>query len=461
VSERRDASNVGIPFTRALGVAFVGAVLGYAVWAAFTGHGRFIALRVGYGSDSVFYMHAARAPVWSTRFLATPDGGPFLFLVLAKLCLRNLRAIVLVQSVLAAAAWLFLARAVALLVGRPWLRTAAFAVILLVALSPPMLVWNATIATESLAVSLLVTAIALSLRLASGSGSSAFVGLLVVLAALACTRDTNVLLLFVIAVCAAVVALTRPSVRRRALVLIAVCLVAGAANLGLAAKAHRWYHPLTETIALRVLSSPMATDYFVARGMPDDQAVRDLHRAYLTNLYDVYEGARFAPFRTWVLDHGRSTYARFLATHPGWDFGKPFADRKRLLAPELPYGVLYHDDPRGGFRVIGAIAVPGNMVLVEAWIGAALVAAAALARRRDRRNVMVAIGASALLVVPGFLAAWHGDALEIERHSLSAFVQLRLVLWIVALLAVDAVLERRASVEVGAQPDPHVAQEEG
>ena len=40
--------------------------------------------------------------MWSLKFLATPNCAPFLFSLLAKLCLRNLRAIVLVQSAFAA-----------------------------------------------------------------------------------------------------------------------------------------------------------------------------------------------------------------------------------------------------------------------------------------------------------------------------------------------------------------------
>jgi hypothetical protein len=76
--------------------------------------------------------------------------------------------------------------------------------------------------------------------------------------------------------------------------------------------------------------------------------------------------------------------------------------------------------------------------------------------------VLVVLGGSALLVVAGFLAAWHGDALEIERHSLGATVQLRIVLWIVALMTVDALFARTAprSVEVRAEPEPREGEEQ-
>jgi hypothetical protein len=149
-------------------------------------------------------------------------------------------------------------------------------------------------------------------------------------------------------------------------------------------------------------------------------------------------------------------------SHPGWTFGEPFADRKRLLAPDLPYGVLFHDEPRGAFRVIGAVAFPSNMVLVEVWIGAGLIAGVMLGRRRRLRGVIVVLGGSAVLVVAGFLAAWHGDALEIERHSLGATVQLRVVLWIVALMTVDTLFARAAtrSVEVRAEPEPREGKEQ-
>ena len=89
--------------------AFAALELGYAIWIAFIAHGR-VGPRVGYGPDSILYLTAARAPVWNHRFYAGPGG--FGFLLLAKVCARNLRAIVVVQSVLTVGAWAFLATTV-------------------------------------------------------------------------------------------------------------------------------------------------------------------------------------------------------------------------------------------------------------------------------------------------------------------------------------------------------------
>ena len=136
--------------------------LGYAVWAAFVAHG-LLGPRVGYGPDSAVYLAAAHAPVWSRRVLAGP--GPFGFLLVAKLCARNLRAIVLVQSVVAVAAWGFLATTVAGTVRSNVARWVGFAGVLGLALAPGVLQWNAMITTESLSLSTLCAVIASAIRL--------------------------------------------------------------------------------------------------------------------------------------------------------------------------------------------------------------------------------------------------------------------------------------------------------
>jgi hypothetical protein len=467
-----EARSASIPFAVPIGVVFVVVTMAYAIWAAFTGHGRFpsvlpgqkprlgdVGIRVGYGVDSAYYIAAAKAPIWSMEFLATPNGAPFLFPLLAKICLRNLRAIVLVQSVLAAAAWLFLARTVASRMHRPAARVFAFTTLLLLALSPVVLMWNTFIATEALSNMLLCVAIALFIRLTGGTaGRHDFAWFAVVLAALACTRDTYAVVLLVVAVLAGVVGLVRRDLRRRGAIIAAVCLVAAVTNIGLSNHAGRWFDPLDETIAVRLLGSHEATQYFVDHGMPYDARVKALHKpnAIVFKAYNVTYGKEYEKYRNWLLSDGRSTYTSFLLTHPWWDVSKPFDDRRRVLTPDLrDYGRTYHNEPRGAFEYVGKAGMPQVKWVLEAWVVLALLAAMGLWWRRRDRALLLATGVVAFLVLPHFMVAWHGDALELDRHIISAAVQLRIVLWIVAAMVLDAVLdavrERRAkpgSVEV-------------
>ena len=90
----------------------------------------------------------------------------------------------------------------------------------------------------------------------------------------------------------------------------------------------------------------------------------------------------------------------------------------------------------------GSLGFPESPVVAEVGIGLAVAAALVLTRKRAARPLLLATGVVALLVIPHFLVAWHGDALETDRHSLAAAVQLRVVLWVVAALALDAALSR-------------------
>src|SRR5204862_225100 len=92
---------------------------------------------------------------------------------------------------LAAAAWLFLASTVASRLRAPAARAFGFVSLLLLALSPPVLLWNSFIATESLSISLLCIVIALGIRLAGGhEGRHDFTAFVVVLVPLPPTRAT-------------------------------------------------------------------------------------------------------------------------------------------------------------------------------------------------------------------------------------------------------------------------------
>jgi hypothetical protein len=210
--------------------------------------------------------------------------------------------------------------------------------------------------------------------------------------------------------------------------------------------AGRWFDPLDETIAVRLLGSHEATRYLVDHGMPYNQQVRALHKqfAIVFLAHNVTYGKEYASYRKWLLDRGRSTYTSFLLTHPWYDISESFDGRQTLLTPDvLNYGRLYYTEPGGAFVYVGKVGMPQSEPVVEVWIGAALLAGLALWRLRRDRALLLATGVVAFLVIPHFMVAWHGDALELDRHIIGAAVQLRIVLWIVTALALDAVLDWR------------------
>jgi hypothetical protein len=305
------------------------------------------------------------------------------------------------------------------------------------------------ITTESLSLSTLCIALACGLRFAQRGTRRDLAWFVAALAAFAFTRDTNALVVGVLGVVALVVALS-PRLRVRAAVVAGtgIVLALGASALANAAQPPRWYWPVAETTAVRLLNEPDATRYLVDHGFPWEDGMRTLPQRYIY-LYDpVHTGASFAAFREWVRRDGRSVYAGYVLSHPGWAVREPFDDRDAFfdVGGVEVYGRVYGNRPGGPFSVIGWVAAPRSPALVEVWAGASAVALGVLAfRRRVRLALAGALALAGGLAVVGYYAAWYGDALEVIRHSLSAAVQLRLVCWIVTALVVDAIASGRRS----------------
>jgi hypothetical protein len=441
-------------------VAFAALELGYVIWAAFVAHGRF-GDGIGFGPDSAEYIAAARAPVWSRRFLAGPGG--FGFLLVAKVCARNLRAIAFVQTALAVGAWSFLATTVSGVLRSNVAKWVGLVGILGLGLAPGVLLWNAMIATESLSIATLCVVIACGLRLVQRGTARELAWFVAAMAAFAFTRDTNALV--VAAVGAVALAFTaRRQLRLRALVVAVagISVAVGALALSNAAEPPRWVWPLADTTAIRLLADPGATHYLIDHGFPWDEQMRTLPQRYIYIYTPVRTGASFAAFRTWVRNDGRRVYLHYLLSHPGWALRKPFDDRDQVLdvGGAAVYGRIYGNRPPGVFSAIGAVAGPRSPALAERWAGASAVALALLViRRRVRPALAGAAGLVLGLSVLAYYAAWYGCALEVIRHSLTAAVQLRLACWIMTALVVDAIAGARAS-EVGVPQDADLDREE-
>ncbi len=413
--------------------------------------------RFGYGPDSELYMQTARHPLWSRAFLAGP--GPLGFPLLVKLCLRNLRAIVLVQSLCAAAAWLFLASTLASLTRHPIVRAVAFVAPLAIAVAPPVLEWNAFISTESLSLTALALTLALALRYGRCPNRRSALLLGLAFVGFGLLRDTNAYEIAFAGLVLLGVAVVRPARRVDASAL-------GAAALGTAvvasllsgwAQPPRWFYPLTETVSVRLLADADATRYLVDHGLPYRAEMARLPKDYYLMQVAVRDGSQFAPYRSWIRHKGQGVYVRFLATHPRWALAKPFTDVRQLLAPDVtvysrfvvgkpdsrPQVALFAQPlPRGNApratKWVGELAWPWVPAIAAVWAIAAFVALVAFARRVSPAAAAVALVA-AVTGVGGFMLSWHGDALEVPRHGLTAAVQFRLAVWLATILVLDAV----------------------
>ncbi|HEX8951180.1 MAG TPA: hypothetical protein VF945_05010, partial [Polyangia bacterium] len=90
------------------------------------------------------------------------------------------------------------------------------------------------------------------------------------------------------------------------------------------------------------------------------------------------------------------------------------------------------------------------------WLRGELVCALLLVAWAWRRGGLRLDASTAPLVVlaatvyPTMLLAWHGDAMEMQRHALVAMVSLRVAMWGAMALSVDGLWQARTSARGGA-----------
>lgn len=427
-----------------------------------------------FGADSALYLRDARASLWSSQFWAARQklggGGPFPFLLLVKVARYHVAAVVILQGLLWVSAFRYLANSTQARLRRAPTRLAAVVVVWLLAIAAPLVQWTAAFATEALSVAVAAVAIGAALRWADRPDRRRSAVLAAALVAAALTRDTNALLVVAVAAGLVIAATTRRVPWRPALTIAIVALAGSGTALALANQARRWYYPLRETAVLRLQSDATAGPYLRARGYPQTGAVTRLPARYAAAGDAVDTAPEYASLRAWLDRDGRRTYSRFLVTHPRWVLATAWGDRAAILMPDVGgYARVFGVAVARVSKAAAALAVPGRWwwFWLRAIVVAALVAAALVAGRRDRSSRWWAavLGPLALLWLLHALAAFHGDALEVDRHELTAMLQLQLVVWLAAIAAVDVLLDARrtdscAGVERGrGAPDGTLARD--
>ena len=344
---------------------------------------------------------------------------------------------VLAHAVLGVVAWAALAYAVAETLQHPRVRTAAVAAVMAMGAVAPIANYDATITSESVAVSLAVLLFAAVLRLARLPTVGRAVAVLAVAVPFAFTRNDHPYIVGLLAAVTAVLAVRR---KPQAWAVVSVGLIAVAAWSLYAAGRNDEIarYNLALVVANRVLPDAAATDFFVDRGMPvptidvgDDTVLTlDDDRAW----------------NEWAREDGQRTYVRWLLSNPRHLFLSPWSDLLALrgtsleidrpsamLAPTDRYGRVHQvvPEPVEGLLWGGAGAAP-------VVVAATALAIAALRRRMPPLDDTVAVGVGALVVGAGHVVVvWHSSPLELGRLAMVAATTVHVALLLLVAYAVD------------------------
>lgn len=427
--------------------------------------------------DTLSYLEVARLDPFSSAFLGGPRAPtvPLLYKILGS---DDARAIA--QLVASVACWLALAAALAIWIERRWVRIAGFGSILVLSLAPQITHWDSILLTESLSLSLTAALCAAWLWYLRDPGWRRLAVVVAVSLAWVFTRDTNAYLAAFVAV---VLLISAPFATRRrfplaaAASMVVLCVLSlasagGGATAGeraealsgpadgsfgrtAAAKAlpaqqyvlfgqGRWEFPLLSVIGRRVLTDPDRLDYFKDHGMPVTPALEQMSGQYAAGRSgEFFRSPQLASFRSWLGDSGQSTYTGYLLTHPAY-LVKAFT--------EEPRDMLFIDEAipeastAGGARehVRDVIPEPLRRAMVDSsgialalWLATGAATVFLVATRAPRRSWIVPL-AMLVSTLPHMIVVWHGDANEVQRHSLMIAVTGRLALLMLLFLALDS-----------------------
>jgi len=418
----------------------VSSLVALAGWLLFTGYllAQALAGPAILWNDSTIYIHIASRSVWSKGFWAGPR-PPATPLMIDLVGSSN--GFLAAQAVLAALSWGFLAWTVGRLVAPGWRRVAAIWVILAFATAFPITLWNRSVLSESLSLSLLALLFATLIWTARRLTWPRVAATTAVCLCFAATRDAQVWTVGFLALAIAVGALL--AVRRdRGLALragtLAVCLAAVVVLTGWGTvSSHRTKENVADVFFVRIFPYPDRVAWFAAHGMPDQQQIDQLAKATTTAPGDAKavffpaSDPTFAPLQHWIDSQGTGTYGLWLLTHPGYVLTEP------LLRPERAFDfaqgslTFYASSTR---RLQSPLTIVMWPPLIGLMVIAGVAAYASVLSRAWRQGAWRMVLALTVIGVLSMLVAWHGDGQEVTRHTIEGLAEVRLGLWIMILL---------------------------
>jgi hypothetical protein len=328
-------------------------------------------------------------------------------------------------------AWGYLAWTVGSLFPLGWRRLIGYLAILAFATTTPIVLWDRSVLSESLALSGLAMLFAASIRLAqklTPRRASALVG-----AALWCAlaRDTEILLPVTLGILLLIFAFTRRHRPAFTLSLLTACTLLLAAGFCVATVVESGRDTLntTDNLYIRVFPYPARVAWFASHGMPQSKQIDQLAESEpppaagtAKTVFPDLKTPEFARLNRWINDHGASTYTLWIIGHPWLVVLEPFQ------RPERTFNNAGGDI--NGYAALNKVTSGLTPVLWPPWVWL-LVVAAVIVVVLDERDLNVdrvvqAIVVLGLIGIPAMFAAWSGDGQETTRHTLEGLAEVHL-----------------------------------
>lgn len=376
----------------------------------------------------------------TVNFFATTDRPwpiPLVFALAGSDAMR-----MVFHVVLGTAAWVALAWVLSLFTR---FSRGAFAVTLLLGLSPQVIRYDVAMLSESLSITFAVAAVAATLfRYQRPSATSTTLwGLTLVLVVL--SRPAH-LLIVVVFLTPFVVRFVRSRGRKIAPMGVALLVLLGIGTLTVRQSSHMSLLNLYTVVSARIISDDSRFEWFVSHGMPNIPGMREAGGYdYAGDLPPEVDAIVKLPkgqqppslmrvggveLARWLTDNGWRTMVMYLATHPT----DAVSHARQLADPTLNPA---NDDflPLENGPMLPRIA----FLQWQLWALVGIMCVVALGLRRDTRRIAALLGGFFLAAIAVFAANVHTSGIEHARHATTVSAMIR----VIGLVCMVAVLPRK------------------
>ena len=220
----------------------------------------------------------------------------------------------------------------------------------------------------------------------------------------------------------------------------------------------RWVFPLHNVIGTRILPDPDYVAYFSEHGMPVSPALYERTGKY-ANADDnaFFNDPRLEEFRTWTKRSGKTTYIRFLLSHPLYSITAPALEFPDIFLKDMGWFVSGHMIPGHLFPRISIhfndrfAVVMSCLILVGYGVTIGLIFFLYRSKLLHGSPWLAVPLIMILLSIPHLWLCWHGDAMEVRRHSLTAIIQAWLGFTLLCIYLLDLLGAYAEGEEVGSR----------
>jgi len=210
----------------------------------------------------------------------------------------------------------------------------------------------------------------------------------------------------------------------------------------------RWHMPIVNNMFQRILPFEDRVKYFEAHGLPVTTELMSMKNKWANaDNWRWYIDPRLAAQREWNYRYGRQTYMKYLITHPKYVVASAFDYRDLLLYLDGEHNIWHKNAKSINIRILSVFFLNDDVDLKMflALLLSSLILLFIIYYKQGKDDgehiTMILLTCYIILItIPLGILIFHGDLMDLARHSFTNIVQLNLGVVLLYLFIADLLM---------------------